>query len=87
MLCALPCISDGAVSLDGGIIRRNGLFYLGNRYPWALFFFLFWIICFLYSFRHAHLWGKLKLFKNSYVLWQDVAKFHLTRNPLTDLVY
>jgi hypothetical protein len=32
----LPCISDGGVSLDGGIIRSNGLFYLGNRYSWAL---------------------------------------------------
>jgi hypothetical protein len=36
MLRALPCISDGGVSLDGGIIRSNGLFYLGNRYSWAL---------------------------------------------------
>ncbi|XP_043717370.1 protein DEFECTIVE IN MERISTEM SILENCING 3-like isoform X2 [Telopea speciosissima] len=31
MLLAIPCISDGAVSLDGGIIRSNGIFYLGSR--------------------------------------------------------
>lgn len=31
MLQALPCISDGAVSLDGGIIRRNGVFVFGSR--------------------------------------------------------
>lgn len=28
---ALPCISDGAISLDGGIMRNSGLFFLGNR--------------------------------------------------------
>ncbi|KAJ0964954.1 hypothetical protein J5N97_026092 [Dioscorea zingiberensis] len=28
---AVPCISDGAISLDGGMIRCNGLFYLGSR--------------------------------------------------------
>ncbi|XP_022957775.1 protein DEFECTIVE IN MERISTEM SILENCING 3-like isoform X2 [Cucurbita moschata] len=31
MLQALPCISDGALSLDGGIIKANGLFCLGNQ--------------------------------------------------------
>ncbi|KAK8484399.1 hypothetical protein V6N11_001657 [Hibiscus sabdariffa] len=31
MLLALPCISEGAVSLDGGIIRSNGVFSLGTR--------------------------------------------------------
>ncbi|KAJ4752579.1 Protein DEFECTIVE IN MERISTEM SILENCING 3 [Rhynchospora pubera] len=31
MLHAMPCISDGAISLDGGIIRSTGLFYLGSR--------------------------------------------------------
>ncbi|KAE8723187.1 Protein DEFECTIVE IN MERISTEM SILENCING 3 [Hibiscus syriacus] len=31
MVLALPCISEGAVSLDGGIIRSNGVFSLGTR--------------------------------------------------------
>ncbi|KAJ4955468.1 hypothetical protein NE237_012251 [Protea cynaroides] len=31
MLLATPCISDGAVSLDGGMIKSNGIFYLGTR--------------------------------------------------------
>ncbi|KAL1203369.1 Protein DEFECTIVE IN MERISTEM SILENCING 3 [Cardamine amara subsp. amara] len=31
MISALPCISDGAVSLDGGIIRAAGIFTLGSR--------------------------------------------------------
>ncbi|KAF7816684.1 protein DEFECTIVE IN MERISTEM SILENCING 3-like isoform X2 [Senna tora] len=31
MMKALPLIIDGAVSLDGGIIRSDGVFYLGNR--------------------------------------------------------
>ncbi|XP_059436554.1 protein DEFECTIVE IN MERISTEM SILENCING 3-like [Corylus avellana] len=31
MLLALPCISDGALSLDGGMIRSTGAFSLGNR--------------------------------------------------------
>lgn len=31
MLQAVPCISDGAISLDGGIIRSNGVFVFGNR--------------------------------------------------------
>ncbi|KAI3749102.1 hypothetical protein L6452_12681 [Arctium lappa] len=31
MLQALPFISDGAISLDGAIIRRNGVFAFGNR--------------------------------------------------------
>lgn len=31
MLRALPCITDGAVSLDGGMINRHGAFALGNR--------------------------------------------------------
>lgn len=31
MLLALPCISDGAVSLDGGMIRSTGVFSLGSR--------------------------------------------------------
>lgn len=30
MLSALPCITDGALSLDGGIIKRNGIFVLGS---------------------------------------------------------
>ncbi|KAK7397442.1 hypothetical protein VNO78_18614 [Psophocarpus tetragonolobus] len=31
MLLALPCIHDGALSLDGGMIRRCGMFALGSR--------------------------------------------------------
>ncbi|KAJ0253756.1 Protein DEFECTIVE IN MERISTEM SILENCING 3 [Hirschfeldia incana] len=32
MMSALPCITDdGAVSLDGGIIRKSGIFTLGTR--------------------------------------------------------
>ncbi|XP_061337949.1 protein DEFECTIVE IN MERISTEM SILENCING 3-like isoform X2 [Gastrolobium bilobum] len=31
MLQALPCISDGALSLDGGMVRSCGVFSLGNR--------------------------------------------------------
>lgn len=31
MVLALPCISDGALSLDGGMIRSSGVFSLGNR--------------------------------------------------------
>lgn len=31
MLLALPCISDGAISLDGGMIRTSGIYSLGNR--------------------------------------------------------
>lgn len=31
MIQALPCISDGALSLDGGMIRSCGVFSLGNR--------------------------------------------------------
>lgn len=31
MLLALPCICDGAVSLDGGMIRSTGVFSLGSR--------------------------------------------------------
>ncbi|KAG0501593.1 hypothetical protein HPP92_001665 [Vanilla planifolia] len=31
MLCALPFITDGAVSLDGGMIKGSGLFCLGDR--------------------------------------------------------
>ncbi|KAF7148965.1 hypothetical protein RHSIM_Rhsim03G0209000 [Rhododendron simsii] len=31
MLQALPCIKDGAISLDGGIIKPTGIFYLGCR--------------------------------------------------------
>ncbi|XP_050236970.1 protein DEFECTIVE IN MERISTEM SILENCING 3-like isoform X2 [Mercurialis annua] len=31
MLHALPCITHGALSLDGGIIKKNGAFSLGNR--------------------------------------------------------
>ncbi|KAK9147249.1 hypothetical protein Scep_006006 [Stephania cephalantha] len=31
MELALPCISDGALSLDGGMIRSNGVYYLGSR--------------------------------------------------------
>ncbi|KAL2540264.1 Protein DEFECTIVE IN MERISTEM SILENCING 3 [Abeliophyllum distichum] len=31
MLKALPCITNGAISLDGGMVRRPGVFPLGNR--------------------------------------------------------
>ncbi|KAK9704705.1 hypothetical protein RND81_07G006000 [Saponaria officinalis] len=31
MLLALPCITDGAVSLDGGMISATGVFSLGTR--------------------------------------------------------
>ncbi|XP_038684893.1 protein DEFECTIVE IN MERISTEM SILENCING 3-like isoform X2 [Tripterygium wilfordii] len=31
MLCALPFINDGAVSLDGGMVRNTGDFSLGDR--------------------------------------------------------
>lgn len=31
MVRALPCINEGAVSLDGGMIRSNGVFSLGSR--------------------------------------------------------
>ncbi|KAL7230013.1 hypothetical protein ACSBR2_008541 [Camellia fascicularis] len=31
MLQALPCISDGAISLDGGIVKTTGMFSLGDR--------------------------------------------------------
>nr|ACU20405.1 unknown [Glycine max] len=31
MLLALPCIHDGALSLDGGMIRGRGMFALGSR--------------------------------------------------------
>ncbi|XP_050387786.1 protein DEFECTIVE IN MERISTEM SILENCING 3-like [Argentina anserina] len=31
IVCALPCITDGAISLDGGMIRTTGVFSLGNR--------------------------------------------------------
>ncbi|XP_076907168.1 protein DEFECTIVE IN MERISTEM SILENCING 3-like isoform X1 [Bidens hawaiensis] len=31
MVQALPCIYDGAVSLDGGIIKGNGVYSLGTR--------------------------------------------------------
>ncbi|KAL7003615.1 hypothetical protein U1Q18_004766 [Sarracenia purpurea var. burkii] len=31
MLQALPCISNGAISLDGGMIKTTGMFSLGNR--------------------------------------------------------
>uniref|UniRef100_A0A2P2P796 Uncharacterized protein n=1 Tax=Rhizophora mucronata TaxID=61149 RepID=A0A2P2P796_RHIMU len=31
MLHALPFISDGAISLDGGVIKASGVFSLGNR--------------------------------------------------------
>ncbi|XP_078429109.1 defective in meristem silencing 3 [Wolffia australiana] len=31
MLRAIPCISDGAISLDGGIIKKSGIFSLGFR--------------------------------------------------------
>ncbi|PIA48938.1 hypothetical protein AQUCO_01300072v1 [Aquilegia coerulea] len=31
MLLSLPCVSDGAISLDGGMIRASGVFTLGNR--------------------------------------------------------
>ncbi|KAG8634322.1 hypothetical protein MANES_17G027400v8 [Manihot esculenta] len=31
MFHALPCISDGAISLDGGMIKVTGFFSLGNR--------------------------------------------------------
>ncbi|XP_015888725.3 protein DEFECTIVE IN MERISTEM SILENCING 3 isoform X1 [Ziziphus jujuba] len=31
MLVALPCIHDGALSLDGGMIKKSGIFALGSR--------------------------------------------------------
>ncbi|XP_057439678.1 protein DEFECTIVE IN MERISTEM SILENCING 3-like [Lotus japonicus] len=31
MLLALPCITDGALSLDGGMIKKSGIFALGSR--------------------------------------------------------
>lgn len=31
MILALPCISNGAISLDGGLIKRSGFYYLGSR--------------------------------------------------------
>nr|GMD53717.1 protein DEFECTIVE IN MERISTEM SILENCING 3-like isoform X2 [Ipomoea batatas] len=31
MLMAMPCISNGAVSLDGGMIKSTGIYSLGNR--------------------------------------------------------
>ncbi|GAU51610.1 hypothetical protein TSUD_414420 [Trifolium subterraneum] len=31
MIQALPCISDGALSLDGGMVKSCGVFSLGNR--------------------------------------------------------
>lgn len=31
MLRALPFLSEGAISLDGGIMKSGGLFYLGGR--------------------------------------------------------
>ncbi|KAK7410719.1 hypothetical protein VNO78_01732 [Psophocarpus tetragonolobus] len=31
MIQALPCISEGALSLDGGMVRSCGVFSLGNR--------------------------------------------------------
>ncbi|XP_050942833.1 protein DEFECTIVE IN MERISTEM SILENCING 3 isoform X1 [Cucumis melo] len=36
MLQAVPCITDGALSLDGGIIKRSGLFCLGNSHKLQL---------------------------------------------------
>lgn len=30
MIQALPCISEGALSLDGGMVRSCGVFSLGN---------------------------------------------------------
>ncbi|BBG97658.1 defective in meristem silencing 3 [Prunus dulcis] len=31
MHLALPCINDGALSLDGGVIKKSGVFILGSR--------------------------------------------------------
>ncbi|CAB4300658.1 unnamed protein product [Prunus armeniaca] len=31
MRLALPCINDGALSLDGGVIKKSGVFILGSR--------------------------------------------------------
>ncbi|XAR52205.1 hypothetical protein NMG60_11020149 [Bertholletia excelsa] len=31
MLQALPCVSDGAISLDGGMLKSTSMFSLGNR--------------------------------------------------------
>ena len=31
MVLAIPCISDGAISLDGGMMKGTGIFSLGNR--------------------------------------------------------
>lgn len=32
MLLALSCITDGALSLDGGMIKKSGVFALGSRF-------------------------------------------------------
>ncbi|KAF6151495.1 hypothetical protein GIB67_016307 [Kingdonia uniflora] len=32
MQLSLPCISEGALSLDDGMVRSNGVFTLGSRY-------------------------------------------------------
>jgi hypothetical protein len=40
MIQALPCISDGALSLDGGMVRSCGVFSLGNRYEYEKLIYL-----------------------------------------------
>lgn len=46
MISALPCITDGAVSLDGGILRKTGIFTLGSRYGSDNFITSFDLYCF-----------------------------------------
>lgn len=51
MLEALPCVTDGALSLDGGVIRKSGVFFLGSRLVSILgTFFLVTLSCYWYAF-------------------------------------
>ena len=53
MLQALPCITEGALSLDGGMIRKSGVFSLGSRFTrnfdTNLTFSCFYVLCFFLS--------------------------------------
>jgi hypothetical protein len=40
MIQALSCISDGALSLDGGMVRSCGVFSLGTRYEYEKLIYL-----------------------------------------------
>ena len=55
MLEALPCITDGALSLDGGMIRKSAVFSLGSRLVYNLrhFFMLIIYICSLSLFQSS----------------------------------